>query len=92
MVNTADLIAALVTGEIEAAALDTVEGESAVFNRDLRQQGVVDQQIQQLLDLPNVIVTPHVAFYTNLAVQNMVEIALDDVLLILNGQSAQHEI
>lgn len=92
VVNTADLIAALVTGEIEAAALDTVEGESAVFNRDLRQQGVVDQQIQQLLDLPNVIVTPHVAFYTNLAVQNMVEIALDDVLLILNGQSAQHEI
>jgi len=92
VVNTDALITALVSGEIEAAALDTVEGESAVFNHDLRQQGVADQRIQQLLDLPNVIMTPHVAFYTNLAVQNMIDIALDDVLLIIQGQPALHEI
>ena len=36
--------------------------------------------------------TPHVAFYTNLAVQNMIDIALDDVLLIIQGQPALHEI
>ena len=38
-------------------------------------------------DLDNVILTPHIAFFTNLAVKNMVDFALNDVLLILNGQS-----
>ena len=92
VIDTTDLIAALQTGEIESAALDTVVGESAVFNQDLRTQGVADTQIQTLLDLPNVILTPHVAFYTNLAIQNMVETALTDVLRIINDLPAENEI
>ncbi|MGL4537391.1 MAG: D-2-hydroxyacid dehydrogenase, partial [Weissella cibaria] len=36
--------------------------------------------------------TPHIAFFTNIAVQNMVDIALDDVQLILNGETSPHEI
>jgi len=46
--------------------------------------------IAQLLQMPNVILTPHVGFYTNLAVKNMVDISLDDVLTILNGGQTDH--
>lgn len=40
----------------------------------------------------NVILTPHIAFFTNIAVQNMVDISLDDVITILNGQPSEHEV
>lgn len=93
VVNTADLIAALKNGEIAAAALDTVEGEATVFAQDHQADQLKDApQIKELVDLPNVILTPHIAFFTNIAVQNMVDIALDDVMAILNGQPAKHEI
>jgi D-lactate dehydrogenase len=42
--------------------------------------------------MPNVIITPHIGFYTNIAVQNMVDISLDDTLKILEGQKSPHEI
>lgn len=93
VVNTTDLIAALKSGEIAVAALDTVEGEAPVFAQDHRADQLKDApQIKELVDLPNVILTPHIAFFTNIAVQNMVDIALDDVMAILNGQPAKNEI
>ena len=93
VVNTADLIHALKAGTIAAAALDTVEGEGPVFQTDRRERGLADEpQIQALHDLDNVILTPHVAFFTNLAVKNMVDFALTDVLTILNGQESPHTV
>ncbi|MCT3058186.1 D-2-hydroxyacid dehydrogenase [Leuconostoc citreum] len=92
VVNTEALIAALLSGKIQAAALDTVTGESLVFNRDLRQQGIDNSQIRQLMAMPNVLLTPHIAFFTNIAVDNMVNTALDDVLAIIAGHQAVNEI
>lgn len=93
VVDTAALIAALKEHTIAAAALDTVEGEAPVFNQDHHADlATLPTPIQTLLALPNVIMTPHIAFFTNQAVQNMVEIALDDVLAILAGKPSAHEI
>lgn len=93
VVNTADLIQALKKGTIAAAALDTVEGEGPVFQTDRRERGLADEpQIQELHDLDNVILTPHIAFFTNLAVKNMVDFALEDVLTILSGQKSPHTV
>ena len=93
VVNTADLIAALKDGTIAAAALDTVEGEGPVFQTDRSKKGLADEpQIQELHDLDNVILTPHIAFFTNLAVKNMVDFALNDVLLILDGKESPHTV
>lgn len=41
--------------------------------------------------MPNVMITPHIGFYTNMAIQNMVEISLNDVLAIIDGQPVQNE-
>lgn len=93
VVVTADLVAALQNHELAAAALDTVEGEEHVFNKDLRDKGLDDLPlIKQLHEMDNIILTPHIAFFTNIAVQNMVDISLTDVLDILDGKSSDHEI
>ncbi|MDQ7936713.1 D-2-hydroxyacid dehydrogenase [Lactiplantibacillus sp. WILCCON 0030] len=90
VIVTADLVAALKAGEIAGAALDTVEGEATLFNQNHQGEVLTDSLIAQLLQMPNVILTPHVGFYTNLAVKNMVDISLDDVLTILNGGQTDH--
>lgn len=93
VVVTKDLVAALKNKEIAAAALDTFEGENQVVMTDRREKGLDDVPlIKELHAMDNVILTPHIAFFTNLAVQNMVDFALDDVRLVLAGKPSPHEI
>ncbi|MCI1975574.1 MAG: D-2-hydroxyacid dehydrogenase [Limosilactobacillus sp.] len=93
VVKTADLVAALKDKQIAAAALDTFEGENQVVMTDRRQKGLGDVPlIAKLHAMKNVILTPHIAFFTNLAVKNMVDFSLEDTLAILNGQKSPHEI
>ena len=92
VVVTKDLVTALKDKEIAAAALDTVEGEEHIFNQDHRQDGLAAVPlVEELHAMDNVILTPHIAFFTNIAVQNMVDISLTDVLDILDGKESPHE-
>lgn len=93
VVVTADLVAALKDHQLAAAALDTFEGENEVVMSDRREKGLADVPlVEELHAMDNVILTPHIAFFTNLAVKNMVDFALEDVLLILDGKPSPHEI
>lgn len=93
VVVTADLVAALKDHQLAAAALDTFEGENEVVMTDRREKGLADVPlVEELHAMDNVILTPHIAFFTNLAVKNMVDFALEDVLLILGGKSSPHEV
>lgn len=91
IVETADLITALQSGTIAGAGLDALEGEELFVEHDLTNDQTHDFSLyDQLLALPNVSVTPHIGFYTDAAVQNMVDIALDDVALIVQGKPSPH--
>ncbi|AMS08072.1 MAG: D-2-hydroxyacid dehydrogenase [Limosilactobacillus oris] len=93
VVVTADLVAALKDHQLAAAALDTFEGENEVVMTDRREKGLADVPlVEELHAMDNVILTPHIAFFTNLAVKNMVDFALEDVLLILAGKHSPHEV
>lgn len=91
VIDTEALIEALTNGPLAAAALDTVEGEETVFCRDLSDTGIVDRPlIAKLQQMDNVLLTPHVAFFTNIAVQNMVDISLDDAIAVVTGNPCEH--
>lgn len=93
VVVTADLVAALKDHQLAAAALDTFEEENEVVMTDRREKGLADVPlVEELHAMDNVILTPHIAFFTNLAVKNMVDFALEDVLLILAGKHSPHEV
>ncbi|KRL04265.1 D-2-hydroxyacid dehydrogenase [Liquorilactobacillus oeni] len=77
LIDTEALISGIKEGKIAGAALDTYENESPIFNNDLRNKELTDSLFKQLLELDNVLITPHVAFYTETAVENMVTIALN---------------
>ena len=92
VVDTDALIAALKNKKLAGAALDTLTGEENFFNFDLRGKELPSEQLKELRAMNNVILTPHVGFYTNVAVQNMVDISLNDVLAIISEKRSDHEI
>lgn len=90
VVDTDALIQALEKKQIAGAALDTLTGEENFFNVDLRDKEIPSEQLKKLRSMDNVIITPHIGFYTNIAVQNMVDISLDDAVSLIQGQSCDH--
>ncbi|EJE98707.1 D-2-hydroxyacid dehydrogenase [Liquorilactobacillus mali] len=88
LVDTKALITALRSGKLAGAALDTYENESDIFNHDLSNQEIKDETFKELLSLDNVLVTPHVAFYTETAVKNMVLIALNSAKSVCEDGTA----
>lgn len=78
LMNAKDVIDAIKSGKISGAALDVYENELPYFRHDYREKFIEDPLFSDLLNMPNVIVTPHAAFYTDEAVSNMVSISLSN--------------
>jgi len=81
LINTDDFIEAIENGKIGGAALDVIEHESGIYYNDLKGQVLNNKDLAILKSFPNVIVTPHTAFYTNQAVSDMVENSIKSCIL-----------
>lgn len=90
IVDLTALRAALDAGTIAGAGLDTIEAETGIFGVDLRGQKHDLAVVNDLLARPNVSVSPHIGFYTDQAVKNMVETALNDAELLFQGRPCAH--
>lgn len=73
LIDTDAMIAALISGHIGYAALDTIEHEENLYYRNLCGVALDRPQRAQLLSLPNVLLSSHMAFYTEQAVGDMVK-------------------
>lgn len=91
VVNTNALLAALHEKQIAGAALDVVENETNIFNLKFDEK-TPEPLYNALKELPNVLLTPHIGFFTDKAVENMVKQSLDDTLAIIEGRHSEHEI
>lgn len=86
LVDTEALIKALQSGEIAGAGLDTLAGESSYFSYKGISDDEIPEDFKTLSKMPNVVITPHSAFYTTTSIRNMVQMCLDDQVKIANGQ------
>lgn len=89
IVNTNDLIKALDSNQLASCALDTYENEMPFVTKDFNNKSINDPVLEELIQRDDVIYTPHIAFYTETAVTNLVSGALDSCLAILNGERPQ---
>ncbi|KRM45409.1 D-2-hydroxyacid dehydrogenase [Lentilactobacillus parafarraginis] len=89
LVDTDALIRALDSGKVAGAALDVYEDEVGIFNTDFGSfDKIPDERLKNLIKRENVLVSPHIAFYTKRAVRNMVYFAMDaNKSLINTGKS-----
>lgn len=76
LLDTEALIWALERGRLGGAALDVLEGEEGVFYRDRGGNAAVHESLRRLQRLPNVLITPHTAYYTDHSLADMVESSL----------------
>ena len=83
IVETEALIKALDAGQISSCALDTYENEMPYVTKDWQDKELEDPVLIDLLSRENVIYTPHVAFYTETAIENLVTGGLNACLEVL---------
>nr|WP_073255477.1 NAD(P)-dependent oxidoreductase [Cryptosporangium aurantiacum] len=76
LIDTEALIPALESGRLGGAALDVLEGEEGIFSADHRNASVPSEPLLRLQKLPNVLISPHTAYYTDRALNDMVENSL----------------
>lgn len=86
LINTNDLIEALEENKIGGAALDVIENEADLYYNDLKGEILNNRELAILKSFPNVIITPHTAFYTNQAVSDMVENSIKSCVLFMENK------
>ena len=89
LVDTDAIIRGLDSGKVFGYVMDVYEGEVGVFNEDWEGKEFPDARLADLIARPNVLVTPHTAFYTTHAVRNMVVKAFDNNLELVEGKEAE---
>lgn len=93
LIDTDALIRALDSGKVAGAAMDVYEDEVGIFNTDFGSfDAIPDERLKNLIKRENVLVTPHVAFYTETAVKNMVQYALNSNVNLIEKGSDDSEV
>jgi D-specific alpha-keto acid dehydrogenase len=73
LLDTEALVPALESGRLGGAALDVLEGEEGIFYADRRSKPIESRSLLRLQRLPNVVISPHTAYYTDHALNDIVE-------------------
>jgi D-lactate dehydrogenase len=73
LIRTTDVISALKSGKIGYLGLDVYEFEKGLFFEDHEGDMVKDPLLHSLLNYPNVLITPHQAYLTKEALQEIAD-------------------
>ena len=101
IVDTAALIRGLKSGRIRGAGVDVLEGELLVMeekevvheNHSLaKDQMELLLQDHELMKMPNVIVTPHLAFYSREGVQRILDTTLENVFDLIENRGLKNQV
>jgi D-lactate dehydrogenase len=91
LVDTDALLAALKDGKLGGAGLDVLEEERVLKLCRGHMEGLTPEEAamvsadKTLMDMPNVIITPHVAYFSREANRDIQEISAGNVTAFING-------
>ena len=92
LINTRAVIKGLKGRQIGHLALDVYEEEEDMFFEDLSGEIIQDNIFARLLTFPNVIITGHQAFFTEEALNNIVETTLANISDIEQGKVCVNQV
>ena len=80
LMNIADITTGIEDEQIGALALDVFENENGIYHHDRKTDIIKNKDMAYLRQFPNVIMTQHMAFYTEQAVVSMVHCGLESLV------------
>lgn len=92
IINTSHAIGALKKGKLGYLGIDVYEQEEKIFFQDLSESLIQDDLIERLMSFHNVLITPHLGFFTEEALEQIVKITLKNFTDFENGVSSENEV
>jgi lactate dehydrogenase-like 2-hydroxyacid dehydrogenase len=92
LIDQSALIGAIESGHLGGAALDCLENEAPLMYFDKTREIIADRDRAILSSFPNVIVSPHMAFYTAIDVQEMVRSNVEALMAFDQGLDTPYEV
>jgi len=92
LMNIPDLIDAIEHEKIGALGLDVFENEAGIYHFDRRTEIIKNRDMAYIRQFPNVIMTQHMAFYTDAAVENMVACGINNLVSFIKTGTAENEV
>lgn len=85
LIDTEALIEGLLKKKFGGVGLDVYEEEDGVFYEDCSQEIITDENLARLTTFPNVLITSHMGFFTNEAMQAIAIETLENAYAVENG-------
>ena len=92
LTDTEALIEGIESMQIGALGMDTAEGEEGIIHCDRRSDIIANRNWFYLHQFRNVIMTQHMAFYTDAAVSSMVDCGIGGICQMAAGESCPPEL
>lgn len=80
------------SGKIGALGLDCLENEENIVHKDLRTDIISNRDMAYIRQFKNVIYTQHMAFYTDSAVESMVDCGVKGLLKMKDGIAMRNQL
>lgn len=92
LMNIPDLIEGIESEKIGALALDVFDKEEAIYHHNRSTDIIQNRDMAYLRQFPNVILTQHMAFFTDSAVEEMISNSLNNLLDFYNTGICRNEL
>lgn len=92
LMNIPDLIEGIETQKIGALALDVFENEDEIYHHYHSTDIIKNKDMAYIRQFPNVILTQHMAFFTDSAVEEMISNSLDNILSFYKSGTCKNEL
>ncbi len=86
------LVDGVETEKIGAIGMDTIEGETGMVHTDRRSDILANRDLFYLMQFSNVVITQHMAFYTDAAVRSMVQCGIEGIVKMASGEVCATEL
>ena len=92
LVDIDALTAAVESEHVGSVAMDVIEDEVGIYHQSRINDIIKNRKMAYLRQFPNVVLTQHMAFYTDVNVDSMVECGIKGIKEIIETGSSVHEV
>lgn len=92
IVDTEGLLKALDEGILSGAGIDTYEYEMPYIQKDYQDKLIEDEVFARLVHHPRVMYSPHIAYFTDEAIKNLVEGALNAAVEVITTGTSKSRV